>query len=188
MDNSTTAAPAVKFRENATTSVTRDATAITVHVRGILQPIVLRFAQLSQRVKDEAMGYGMEVRLTRAAALERDTKSGRSASAQEKHDAIARLAAHYASGTDAWAMAGGGGGGLSADTRALIEALVRVFELDGADAEARVREMTGADRDALRVDPEIKPTLDAVYAERARVGGAASAKALIEGLRAAKRA
>ncbi len=176
----------IKFRENAVTAVSRDATGITVAVRGIDAPIVLRFAQLSDAVRAESMGYGMEVRLTRAAAIERDTKSGKPATAAEKHAAIKRLADHYASGTDAWAMASGGGGGLSADTRALIEALSTALGLPLDVIEERVRDMTTAERDSLRVDPEIKPALDAVYAERAKSAGVAGmvAKNLIEKLRA----
>jgi hypothetical protein len=176
----------IKFRENAVTAVSRDATGITVAVRGIDAPIVLRYAQLSDVVKTEAMGYGMEVRLTRAAAIERDTKSGKPATAAEKHAAIKRLADHYASGTEAWAMVSMGGGGLSADTRALIEALVIAFGLAPDAAEEAVREYTTAERDALRVDPEVKPHLDAVYAERARSAGVAGmiTKNLIEKLRA----
>lgn len=182
MSNETT----VKFRENATTSVQRNAERIEIHVRGIPAPIVLKFGQLSESVRSEAMGYGMEVRLTRAAAIERDTKSGKPATAQEKYDAIARLAAHYATGTDAWAMASGGGGGLSADTKALIEALVRALGMTQDGAEEAVREMTTAERDALRVDDEIKPHLDAIYAERARAGGTAGmiTKNLLGALRA----
>lgn len=176
----------VKFRENATTAVQRNAEAITIHVRGIPAPIVLKFGQLSDSVKNEAMGYGMEVRLTRAAAMERDTKTGKPASAQDKYDAIKRLADHYATGTDAWAMASGGGGGLSADTKALIEALVRALGMHSDAAEEAVREMTSAERDALRIDDEIKPHLDAIYAERAKAGGTAGmiTKNLLEKLRA----
>lgn len=169
----TTTQTDVKFREKAVTNVQRNAEAITIHVRGIVAPLVLKFGQLSDAVKSEAMGYGMEVRLTRAAAMERDPKSGKPASAQDKYDAIKRLVDHYATGTDAWAMAGGGGGGLSADTKALIEALVRALGMHSDAAEEAVREMTTAERDALRVDDEIKPHLDAVYAERARAGGTA---------------
>jgi hypothetical protein len=182
----TTTSDSIKFREKAVTNVQRNAEAITIHVRGIVQPLVLKFGQLSDAVKAESMGYGMEVRLTRAAAIERDAKSGKPASAQDKYDAIKRLVDHYATGTDAWAMAGGGGGGLSADTKALIEALVRALGMHADAAEEAVREMTTAERDALRVDDEIKPHLDAIYAERAKAGGTAGmiTKNLLNKLRA----
>jgi hypothetical protein len=172
-DSQMTTTSTPTFRERAVTSVQRNAEAITIHVRGIVAPLVLKFGQLSDTVKAEAMGYGMEVRLTRAAAIEKDAKTGRSATAQDKYDAIKRLVDHYATGTEAWAMAGGGGGGLSADTKALIEALCRALGMHQDAAEEAVREMTTAERDALRVDDEIKPHLDAIYAERAKAGGTA---------------
>lgn len=171
----------------AVVAVKRDADGVAITVNGTSKaPIVLRFAQCSDAVRAEAMGYGMEVRLTRRAALDRNEKTGLAASPLDKYEAIRALAEHYATGTDAWAMAGGGGGGgLSADTRALIDALVRALGLTPDVAEEQVRGMTTAERDALRVDAEIKPHLDAVYAERAKAAGG-TAKALLDKLRAAK--
>lgn len=183
-----TMANEVKFRENATLAVTRTAQAITLHFREVgmrtadgkkeyytarrLPDITLPFDRLSAAVQDEAMGYGIEVRLTRATALSRDA-NGKPAPVQEKWDAVKRLVDFYASGTDAWEMPSqGGGGGLSADTRVLIEALVRALGLDAEVAEEQVRGMTTQERDALRIASEIKPHIDAIYAERARSAGA----------------
>lgn len=181
---STTAA--VKFRENSVCAVQRTAEQISVFVRGVAQPIVLRFAQLSDAVRAEAMGYGMEVRLTRAAAIERDSKSGRSATPQEKAEAIRKLAEHYASGTESWTMSGGGGGGLNSDTTALIQALAMALELSEEKAEEAVRSMSSAERSALRVDSEIKPFLDEIYAERAKAQKT-DTSALLAALRSATR-
>lgn len=179
--NETTQTP--KFRENATTCVVRDAKGITIYVRDVAEPIKLAFASLSEAVKSEAMGYGMEVRLTRAAALERDTKSGKPASPQDKHAAIAKVAEHYASGTESWAMTSAGG--LSDETRVLIEALTTAFGLTAEVAEEQVRALSTAERAQLRVDEEIKPHIDAIYARRATAQGG-TAKGLIDRLRAAK--
>ncbi len=168
----------VKFREHAQIAVERDANGITVWfretdrqggetvTRRVLDPITLRWAQMSDATRAEGFGYGMEVRLTRAAAIEKDSKTGKSASVEEKHAAVKRLADHYASGTDQWAMASLGGGGLSADTKVLIEALVRVLGLTPDTAEEQVRAMTSDERAALRLDPEIKPAIDQIYREQ----------------------
>jgi len=169
-------------------TVTRDDSGISILVNGAGRPpIAVRWSALSDAVRKAAFGYGMEVRLTRAAAMTRDTKSGKAASPLDKYDAIKRLADHYSSGTDSWTMASsGGGGGLSADTRALIEALVAALGLDADVAEEQVRGMTTAERDALRVDAEIKPYLDLIYEERAKAAGAATGdlKAKLKGLSA----
>lgn len=165
------------------TTVTRTPESITIAVRGAQgAPLTLMFGALSSAVKAEALGYGMEVRLTRATAIEHDTKTGRAASPQEKYDRVKKLIDHYASGTESWTMSGGGGGGLSSDTRALIEALSRAFEIDLELAELHVREMSSSERDALRVDAEVKPYLDDIYAERAKAAGS-DTRALIERLK-----
>lgn len=183
-----------QFRENAVTAVQRTAERIIIWVRDterkdgetvttkVFEPIELPFNTCSEAVKNEAMGYGLEVRLTRAAALSKDTKSGKSATGLEKYEAIKKLADHYASGTDAWAMSGAGGG-LSSETRVLIEALSRALDCDLDAAEAHVREMSSAERDALRIDAEIKPHIDAIYAERAKSQGT-DTKGLLAKLRA----
>lgn len=168
----------------AIVAVTRDEHQIHIKVNGDPRPAIqLAFANCSDAVKREAMGYGLEVRLTRRAALDANQKTGKSATPAQKYDAIKLLADHYAAGGD-WRMAAaGGGGGLSADTRALIEALVRALGLSEDVAEEQVREMTTSERDALRGDEEIKPVLDAIYAERAKAAGA-DAKGLLAKLRA----
>jgi len=174
----------VKFRENALTAVSRDQGQIIIHVRKFtdselakarlknpetqnetLKPIVLRYSDCSDAVRAEAMGYGLEVRLTRAAAIEH-AKAGRAATAQERWDAIARLAAHYATGTTEWAMSSAGGGGLSAETQDLIEALVIALEIERDVAEAQVRTFTSAQRSALRNDPEVRSALEMVWSQR----------------------
>ena len=161
----------IKFRENAQTAVVRDAHGIQIWVRGIDKPAVnLKWSQLSQAVREEGMGYGMEVRLTRATAIEH-SKSGRPATAQERFDALKRLGDHYASGTDKWTMESAGIS-LSADTRVLIEALVRALGLSPEVAEEQCRAMSIAERDALRVDDDIKPYVDEILLERAKAGGA----------------
>ena len=191
----------VKFRDGAVIAVVRTALGITVAVREIgvrteggerveytakrLPDITLRYEQLSDAVRAEAFGYGMEARLTRAAALSRDTQTNKAAPPAAKHEAIKRLADHYASGTEAWEMASSGGGGLSADTRVLIEALVRAFGLDAEVAEEQVRAMTTAERDAIRVSEEIRPVIAAIHSERA-AGSKVDAGGLLERLRGLK--
>jgi len=175
--------PAPKFRGDSVLAVDRNAERIVIWAREtkqnsdktvstvrVLDPIVLAFDKLSAAVRAEAFGYGVEVALTRRAALPKDGRSGKPAPVTEKHEAIKALADHWASGTDAWSPASAGIS-LSPDTRALIEAVQRAYGLEADAAEAAIREMSTRDRDALRVDAEIKPHLDAVYAQRAASAG-----------------
>ncbi len=183
---------APKWRENALTAVVRNQFGIAVYARSIdaktktqvgpvIGPTVLMYKDLSDSVRAEAFGYGLEVRLTRAAAIEH-AKSGRPATAQERFDAIERLCQHYASGTDAWNMSGGGGGGLGQEAKILIEALMRVFSLDEDAAEMQVRGMSADERLALSMDDDIRPTVETIRKERA---GKVDTKALLEKLRRA---
>ena len=191
-----------KFRESAVTAVERNEHGITVYLREtrekialngervtetvrVLDPITLQWAQCSDAVRAEALGYGMEVRLTRQAANRKDTKTGKPVSVDVKWADIKELADHYASGTESWTMAAGGGGGLSADTRALILAVQRAYGIEADAAEEAVREMSSGQRDALRVDAEIKPILDTIYEERAKAaGGVEDLKAKLKALKA----
>jgi len=175
--------PAPKFRGDSVLAVDRNGERIVIWAREtrinpdktvstvrVLDPIVLAFDALSASVRAEGFGYGIETALTRRAALPKDTRTGRPAPVSEKHAAIKELADHWASGTDSWTMASAGIS-LSPDTRALIEAVQRAYGLEADAAEAAIREMSTRDRDALRVDGEIKPHLDAVYAQRAASAG-----------------
>jgi hypothetical protein len=53
----------------------------------------------------EAAAYGWIVRLTRAAALDRDPATGKSATPQAKWARVKALADHYMTGTDSWDQA-----------------------------------------------------------------------------------
>src|SRR5580765_3453852 len=187
-----------KFRESSVTAVTRDAAGITVWFREVrkradgegvetvrvLDPITLAYSDCSEAVRAEALGYGFEVRLTRQAAMERDPRTHKPVSVEVKAAAVRELRDHYASGTDSWTLAagGGGGGGLSAETKALIQAVQRVYGLEADVAEEAVRAMSGPERDALRVDAEIKAVLDTIYAQRAGAADAGALKAKLAGL------
>lgn len=61
--------------------------------------------RLSRTVQDTAMVYGLTQRLADKAAIPKT--EGKAASAQEKYEAIKRLAEHYLSGTDEWEMSRG---------------------------------------------------------------------------------
>ena len=184
------------FRGNATVAFAPDATGITVHFRTIkrqgdefvtdrlLEPLRLEFASLSGAVRDRAFVMGMTDRLRDKGALSRTTTGGKvtSASTEEKRAEIAALIAHFASGTEAWDMASPVSS-LSADVRNLINALIAAFGLDAAAAEEAVRAMSGRERAALRVDPEVKPHLDAIEAAAGSGADTAGLKAKLAALR-----
>lgn len=95
----------------------------------------------SAQCRARAMIGGFVQRISNGAALSRDTATGKSATPQDKFDAMKRLADHYATGSGEWGMArvGGGTPGLDAiGLRAIAEVRgvsvdeVRTLVTDGA--------------------------------------------------------
>lgn len=189
---------APKFRDNAVTAIQYDSTGLSLWFREVKRnaeqkletiklhnPVYLAWADVSPAIYQDCEGarYGMKVRFERQLAEGKDVKNPYRI--DTKMAAAVELRDHYASGTDSWSLATGGGGSLSADTRALIIAIQRALGLEAEAAEEAVRAMSAADRDAMRVDEEIKPHLDAIYAERARnASGTEDLKAKLRALRA----
>lgn len=67
--------------------------------------LVLDTRKLSEGNKLRAMLHGMVQRVSDAAAMARDSKTGASATPQEKFEAMSRLVEHYASGSGEWSPA-----------------------------------------------------------------------------------
>lgn len=74
---------------------------ITWNVKGA-GTLTLVTSALSETVRQRALEHGMVQRISDAAAIPRDTKTGKSATPQEKYLAMAELVEHYASGAVEW--------------------------------------------------------------------------------------
>lgn len=92
------------------------------------------FGNLSPEVRKQAVVYGIGVRVSRMAAIARDTKSGKSATPQEKFARIKACAEHYNSGANTWELARGATGPRGPDhyTQLVVEAVANIqgTELD----------------------------------------------------------
>ena len=88
-------------KSNAVTSTKWDGNVLTINVLGA-GAVVLDIATCNQMVQEQAMREGFVKRLINRAAMNRDDKTGKSASPKEKFDAIKSLADHYASGSPDW--------------------------------------------------------------------------------------
>lgn len=75
---------------------------ITFTVPGVTQPLILDMEKVSEACKTYAGYHGFGQRIGDAAALERSTRGGKSATAQEKWNAMSALVEHYNSGAEAW--------------------------------------------------------------------------------------
>lgn len=94
----------------------------------------------SEKVKAHAMFHGFKQRLADAAAMSRNTDTGKAATPTEKEAAIRELADFYMTGTEDWSRVGVGGGGKSITVEAI--AAIKGIEYDAA--EAMVEEMAKA--------------------------------------------
>jgi len=128
--------------------------------------------------------HGWKQRISDKAALSRDPKTGKSASAEDKFRAVAAIIAHYEAGGDSWDMPRVGGGGGRSEASYILEALANIQGLDVETMTARVAEM--AEKRGLTSDTYLKrvATSNAVASEIARIkhGDAEDADDLLEEL------
>lgn len=77
---------------------------ITWSVKGATEgePLLLDLSKVSLENRNRAMLHGFVQRVSDAAAMARDSKTGASATPQEKFEAMRRLVAHYQSGSVEW--------------------------------------------------------------------------------------
>lgn len=124
--------------------------------------------------------HGWKQRFVDAAAMSRDTETGKPASPQEKYEAIEALVEHYESGTEKWtrqAEAGPRGG-------YLFEALCRVYGHKKAPTEIRewLNGLNEKQQAALREDDSIAPVIAAIKAEKRKDQPQVDTKSLLAGL------
>lgn len=91
-------------RANWTIAHKIEGTKITWNVKDA-GALVLDLAAVAQANKERAMGHGFVQRVSDAAAMARDSKTGKSATPQQKFEAMKRLVEHYMSGSEEWSPA-----------------------------------------------------------------------------------
>lgn len=145
-------------------------------------PLGLKVSDLSESIKAEALMHGLKQKLVDAAAISRDPDTGRSATVEDKFDAVKEVYDRLLSGQWNKVREGGSGGG---NGGLLFAALVRLY--DGRKTEEEIRaflaEKTDAEQVALRTSTRIAPIIAAIKAERAaRKGAAIDGDELLSGL------
>lgn len=98
-------------RANWTIAHTVDFASMTItwQVKGA-GALSLDVSKVNQANRERAMLHGFVQRVSDAAAMSRDTKTGKSATPQEKYEAMQRLVEHYASGAEGWSPVREGSG------------------------------------------------------------------------------
>lgn len=127
---------------------------------------------LNPEIQRAAMLHGLKQKLVDAAAISRDTTTGRAATIVTKFDAVKEIFDRITGAggeTPSWnkprAGGAGGQGGL------LARAIARYKNVEVAAAKAYLDRLTDAQKQALRVDPRIATIINELRMESAKPAG-----------------
>lgn len=141
--------------------------------------LTIRAADLSPTIIAMAVMHGLKQKLVDAAAISRNTETGRAASVADKYDAVREVYDRLLSGE--WNKRREGGAGGSGGL--LFRALCRMY--DGKktpdDIRAFLDAKTDAEKAALRKNSKVAAIIEEIRAESAK-GDAADADELLAGL------
>ena len=124
---------------------------------------------LAPEIQRAAMLHGLKQKLVDAAAISRDTTTGRAATIATKYNAVKEIFDRITGETPSWnkprAGGAGGQGGL------LARAIARYKSVTVEQAKAYLDRLTDAQKQALRVDPRIATIINDLRAESAKPAG-----------------
>ena len=134
---------------------------------------------LTPEIQRAALLHGLKQKLVDAAAIARDTTTGRAATIQTKYDAVKEIFDRITGENPSWnkprAGGTGGQGGL------LARAIARYKNVALEQAKAYLDRLTDAQKQALRVDPRIATVINELRLESAKPAGI-DTDALLSGL------
>lgn len=138
---------------------------ITFTVPGVPEALVLDLSRVSEACRTYAAFHGFGQRIGDAAAIERASNGGKTASAQTKWDAMSALVAHYNSGAECWSPKAADR--IGSDELLLARALAALRPDKPVE---RIREyvsgMTKAERTALMTqDARVRAEVEKLQAE-----------------------
>lgn len=124
---------------------------------------------LNPEIQRAALLHGLKQKLVDAAAISRDTATGRAATIQTKFEAVKEIFDRITGENPSWnkprAGGAGGAGGL------LARAIARYKGVEVAAAKAYLDRLTDAQKQALRVDPRIATIINELRLESAKPAG-----------------
>ena len=134
---------------------------------------------LAPEIQRAALIHGLKQKLVDAAAISRDTATGRAATIATKYDAVREIFDRITGENPSWnkprAGGAGGQGGL------LARAIARYKNVPVEAAKAYLDRLTDAQKQALRVAPQIAAIINELRAESAKPAGI-DTDALLDGL------
>lgn len=162
-------------KANAIVGTTIEGGVLTLTVAGF-PPVVVDSAGLHPNIQLGAMMRGLKQRLENAAAIERDRETGRSATPQEKYEAIRKLADWVLAG-DQWEAPRAAGSGRKFNVGDVVAGMARGLKITVDEANAKIAALAakrGIDREASAkvwaATPEVSMAIAQARAESAPSG------------------
>lgn len=165
----------ITMRMNAVNTTKRNAAITTAITLGACNALTLKFAngeclvldiaRVAQEVQNQAMLHGFKQKLLDAAALSRNPETGRTATIEDKYQAVRTVYDRLLAGQwNATREGGGPPGGL------LLQALCRMYAGRKTQEELRafLTEKSDAERTALRKNPRLATLIEAIRAEQGK--------------------
>lgn len=164
---------------NATTNMTNKTITTTVRTDGGLTgngslridvagfaPLMVQVRDLSDTMLEQAVLHGLKQKIVDAAALSRNPDTGRSATAEDKYNAMKEVLDRIMAGE--WNKARGDGSGTGSGGL-LFAALCRLYTTKTTDEiRAFLEGKTTAEQAALRKNPKVAGVIESIKAERAQ--------------------
>ena len=157
-------------KKDIETSVTDDGALLIEFRHG--ETLRLHPELLNPEIQRAALLHGLKQKLVDAAAISRDTATGRAATITTKFEAVKEIFDRITGAGGAWpswnkprAGGAGGQGGL------LARAIARYKGVEVSAAKAYLDRLTDAQKQALRVDPRIATIINELRMESARPAG-----------------
>ena len=148
-------------------SVESDGTLVLVFRHGKM--LRVHPESLALEIQRAALLHGLKQKLVDAAAISRDTTTGRAATIATKYDAVREIFDRITGENPSWnkprAGGAGGHGGL------LARAIARYKNVPVEAAKSYLDRLTDAQKQALRVDPRIATIINYLRAESAKPAG-----------------
>ena len=148
-------------KRNAAISATIDGTTLSLTFANG-ETLTMRGDALNSDVQQYAMMHGLKQKLVDAAAISRNTETGRAATVEDKYQAVRVVFDRLLAGQwNATREGGGNGGGL------LFQALCRMYAGRKTPEQLRafLADKTDAEKAALRKNPRVAEIIEAIRAE-----------------------
>lgn len=194
-EGETSAAPAAKpaltgKRANWTIAHKIDGQLVRFSVKDAGE-LVLDVAKVNAANRARAEMHGFVQRISDAAAMARDSKTGASATPQQKYEAMKRLVEHYVSGAEDWSPArdtAGVGRPRSNPSAELLKIALRIFNPEKSEETIAqfVKERNAAQVTALLLSEQLKDAVELAREQQrqseAKLAEGVNAEELLSGL------